>query len=139
MGVIFYCGNIADTKAVEDNSHNVDTWFEGTTAQRQNTTNRVDFKNNLSVFGTKEKFTKSGADCVRTLVSESGLLELGYPIHREGDKLMKVVGEKLMGLTYENDRKNTKTQRNCVQVKLESYNCLLNILGFLDMFAVNHI
>ena len=115
-----YCGNIADSEAVEDNSHDVDTWFEGTTAQRQNTMNRVDFKNHLSVFGTEDKFTKSAADCVRTLVTESGLLKLGYPIHREGEKLMKVVGDKVMGLTYENDRKNKKMQRNCVQVKLES-------------------
>ena len=115
-----YCGNIADSEAVEDNSHDVDTWFEGTTAQRQNTMNRVDFKNHLSVFGTEDKFTKSAADCVRTLVTESGLLKLGYPIYKEGDKLMKVVGDKVMGLTYEDDRDNKKKQTNCVEVNLEN-------------------
>ena len=72
------------------------------------TTSRDNFKNNLSAFGTEEKYTKSGTDCIRTLVSESGLPQLGYPIHREGEKLMKVTGDKLMGLLYENDRKNTK-------------------------------
>ena len=106
-----YCRNIADTKAVKDNAPNVNTWIKGITAQLQNNTNRDNFKDNLSVFGTEEKYTKSGTDCVRMLVSESGLLQLGYPIHREGEKLMKVVGDKLMGLLYENDRKNTKNAK----------------------------
>ena len=103
-----YCGNIAVSEAVEDNSHDVDTWFEGTTAQRQNTRNRVDFKNHLAVFGTEDKFKKSAADCVRTLVTQSGLLKLGYPMYKEGDKLMKVVCDHVMGLTYEDDRETKK-------------------------------
>ena len=45
------------------------------------------------------------------MVSESGLLQLGYPIHREGEKLVKVVVDKLMGLLYENDRKNAKNAK----------------------------
>ena len=57
-----YCGNIADTKVVKDNAHNVNTWIKGTTAQLQNNTSRDNFKNNPSVFGTKEKYTKSGTD-----------------------------------------------------------------------------
>ena len=109
-----YCGNIAETKAAGENTHDVDTWIEGSQAQVKNVKNRDDFKMNLLVLGSKDKYTKSGVDCVRKLVSESRLQELGYPIHREGEKVMLVIGDKIMSLSYENDTnitKNAKTLR----------------------------
>ena len=40
---------------------------------------------------------------IRALATETGLAELGYPIHMTGDKVMKIVRDAVGGTSFEGD------------------------------------
>ena len=97
-----HCVNILVAKVVPQLSHVVDTWIEGLQAQEMNT-QRSDFKNNLHVMASCKKYSKSGVECLRALVHQLGLDQVGYPINMEGLKVMNIIWDAISKSSYEDD------------------------------------
>ena len=87
-------------KAVLQRSHIVDTWIEGSQAQEMNT-QRIDFNKNLHVMVSHKKYSKSRVECLKALVHQLVLDQLGYSINREGLKVVNVILDALSNTSYE--------------------------------------
>ena len=49
------------------------------------------------------KYSKYGVECLRALVHQSGLDQVGYPINMEGLKVMNIIWDAIRKSSYEDE------------------------------------
>ena len=50
-----------------------------------------------------EKYSKSGVACLKALIHQSGLDQVGYPINMQGLKVMNIIQDALSRTSYEDE------------------------------------
>jgi len=80
---------------------NIDRWIQGSMPQMLDTdmSSKMD-KALHCIGGTPEP---SAMQKIRALATETGLAQLGYPIHLTGQKVMKIVPDAIAGTSFEKD------------------------------------
>ena len=106
-----YCGNISVAKMSPSITHVVDTWLQRSQAQVNNSVHRSDFQKNLSVLESYKKYLKTAVECLWQLVFELGLELLGYLIHMEGMKVVNIIDNVLIGVSYEDDAQHKEADK----------------------------
>ena len=80
---------------------NIDSWTQGLSAQIENEDMLSKMENALACIGGTPDV--SAVAKIRALAKETGLAELGYPIHLCRDKVMKIVPDAMFGTSLEDD------------------------------------
>ena len=81
---------------------NVDTWIQGSMAQLMDAEMSSKLDKALQCVGG-EPYKTSAMQKIRALAIETGLAQLGYPIHLTGCKVMKIVRDAVGKTSFEDD------------------------------------
>ena len=80
---------------------NIDSWIHGSRSQMLDAEMSSKMDKAFECIGGIPKL--SAMQKIRALASETGLYDLGYPIHMTGDKVMKIVPDAVGGTSFEED------------------------------------